>query len=270
MGGPVFAGSSHVTRTLSVEPGIPATLGAAGADGCSIHVIDRDRHRFGGDAVLLLLPVVHLHRHRVAGLLRVSKSRGDLVRIWPEEDRMVNESAPGPSRLYLSVLLSGVRGRDRAADVLPRPRVLIHSQRDDCMPVSVEGRPAVARAGRTPAYGRPVGQSVSPSPFFARTCTSYWVRGSRGSSSVSWELSVPSWSFLSVLVGIIGTVWPQLPVVFRAPSLELAVPYFVVGDVGRPSLCPAARSRSRRGSSPSLSSPSPSARTARTAARPRH
>ena len=31
----MFAGASHVTRTLSVEPGIPATLGAAGADGGS-------------------------------------------------------------------------------------------------------------------------------------------------------------------------------------------------------------------------------------------
>ena len=32
----MFAGASHVTRMLSVEPGIPATLGAAGADGGSI------------------------------------------------------------------------------------------------------------------------------------------------------------------------------------------------------------------------------------------
>ena len=31
----MFAGSSHVTRTLLVEPGIPATVGAAGADGGS-------------------------------------------------------------------------------------------------------------------------------------------------------------------------------------------------------------------------------------------
>ena len=29
-----------------------------------------------------------------------------MVRIWPDEDRIVNEVAPGPSRLYLSVLLS--------------------------------------------------------------------------------------------------------------------------------------------------------------------
>ena len=31
----MFAGSAHVTRTLLVEPGIPATLGAAGGDGDS-------------------------------------------------------------------------------------------------------------------------------------------------------------------------------------------------------------------------------------------
>ena len=35
MGGPGFAGSSQVTRTLSVEPGTPDTVGALGAAGCS-------------------------------------------------------------------------------------------------------------------------------------------------------------------------------------------------------------------------------------------
>ena len=35
MAGPVFAGSSHVTRTLLVEPDIPATAGAEGTDGNS-------------------------------------------------------------------------------------------------------------------------------------------------------------------------------------------------------------------------------------------
>ena len=34
----MFAGSSHVTRTLFVEPGIPATVGAPGADGRLVHV----------------------------------------------------------------------------------------------------------------------------------------------------------------------------------------------------------------------------------------
>ena len=33
MGGPGFAGSSQVTRTLSVEPGTPLTIGALGAVG---------------------------------------------------------------------------------------------------------------------------------------------------------------------------------------------------------------------------------------------
>ena len=35
MAGPVFAGSSHVTRTLLVEPEIPVTAGAEGTDGSS-------------------------------------------------------------------------------------------------------------------------------------------------------------------------------------------------------------------------------------------
>ena len=35
MAGPVFAGSSHVTRTLSVEPAIPTTRGAPGVAGGS-------------------------------------------------------------------------------------------------------------------------------------------------------------------------------------------------------------------------------------------
>ena len=32
---PAFACASHVTRTLSVEPGTPVTVGALGADGAS-------------------------------------------------------------------------------------------------------------------------------------------------------------------------------------------------------------------------------------------
>ena len=35
MGGPVLFGSSHVTRTLSVEPEIAITLGAEGVEGGS-------------------------------------------------------------------------------------------------------------------------------------------------------------------------------------------------------------------------------------------
>ena len=54
---------------------------------------------------------------------------------------------------------------------------------------------------------------------------------------------------------------------FGVPDLILAILDVVVGD-GRASPCPAAHSMSRRGSSQSLSSPSPSARTARTEARP--
>ena len=72
MGGPAFFGSSHVTRTLSVEPGIPVTFGADGVDGASGRSVTL--MVTGLAATLLSLPlfVVHLHRKGVL----VSSPRG--------------------------------------------------------------------------------------------------------------------------------------------------------------------------------------------------
>ena len=72
----MFAGSSHVTRTLSVEPGIPGLrIGAPGADGWLRPVRYFDSHRLGGDAVVLPLAVVHLDRQRVFVPLFVVEGR---------------------------------------------------------------------------------------------------------------------------------------------------------------------------------------------------
>ena len=50
----MFAGSAHVTRMLLVEPGIPATVGAAGADGGSRTSSTMIVTDFDGDAVAFL------------------------------------------------------------------------------------------------------------------------------------------------------------------------------------------------------------------------
>ena len=62
----MFWGAAHVTRTLLVEPDIPATAGIAGADGASRTLSTVIVTDFAADAVLPTLPVVHFHRQRVA------------------------------------------------------------------------------------------------------------------------------------------------------------------------------------------------------------
>ena len=125
----MFAGSSHVTRTLLVEPGIPATLGAAGAGRRLANVVDRDRHRLRGDAVVLPLPVVHLDRHRVAlpRLVVESRPRPYLAGRGDDRERVLARTFEAVGQ----AVAVRVRGRDRIAEVLPGPRVLVHSQFDD-------------------------------------------------------------------------------------------------------------------------------------------
>ena len=96
MAGPVFAGSSHVTRTLSVEPGIPATLGAPGADGCSGRSVTSMVTDLAATLLFFLCPSFTFTVSECSSLS--SWLRGDLVRICPALV-MVKESLPGPSRV---------------------------------------------------------------------------------------------------------------------------------------------------------------------------
>ena len=122
-------------------------------------VVDIDRHRLRGDAVVWSAAVVHLHRHRVA-LPRLVVERptssvsGPLPRVDGERvlvgpSRRVGQPVGGPS----SWRSTG------AADILTRPGVLGHAKAYDG-PVG-ELRPGVGRnrCSRSLA-GRPVGAST--------------------------------------------------------------------------------------------------------------
>ena len=90
---------------------------------------------------------------------------------------MVNESLPGPSRLYLSVLLS-VSEAETALPTFCPARVF--SSTLSSTSASVVSKDGLLLLG--PVVPRPTDDQfsvASPSPFFARTRTSYWVRGSR-------------------------------------------------------------------------------------------
>ena len=210
MRGPVFAGASHVTRTLSVEPGIPATIGAAGADG--------DLDRTSSTVIVTDL---------AATLLASSSARRPPS---PSPSSCSSSRSRGATRPYLAGggddgerVLAGpfeavgqpvavrVRGRDRAADVLPRPRVLVHAQRDERLRFC--RRTACCCSRRSCPGLRTTSSLVSPLRSSPAPRTSYWVRGSKCSAVVAGSsgsdcmvvilalLSVSPASSTAVLVG---------------------------------------------------------------------
>ena len=107
---------------LSVEPGTPVTLGALGVDGGSSRLSSSMVTDLAATLLGLPLPVVHPHRHRVAGL------RLEVIRY--ARPRPYQPAAP----VYVEG--GGVRPTEAVAQPVRRPRPW---PRRDC-PTSCPGR----------------------------------------------------------------------------------------------------------------------------------